>query len=107
MTTQVPISSLSAQGISALKALVETLEEEREADPDTRSLVSSLLTRFKLWVGNLGAHRASGTRSLKYKLRDASMLRNHVVSLLQDLCVSIDEGTKSYLSPFCIIGTLD
>ncbi|KAK3948959.1 hypothetical protein QBC32DRAFT_201193, partial [Pseudoneurospora amorphoporcata] len=59
---------------------------------DTRSLVSSLLTRFKLWAGNLGAHRASGTRSLEYKLRDASMLRDHIVSLLQDLCTSIDEG---------------
>lgn len=94
MTAQTPISSLSTRGISALKALLGAVEEQPDANPEIRSLVSSLLTRFKLWVGNLGAHRPSGIRSLEYKLRDASMVQNHVVSLLQDLCLSIDKGAE-------------
>lgn len=41
--------------------------------------------RFKIWMGNLGAQRASGTRSLEYRLRDSQNLRKRVISLLNDL----------------------
>ncbi|KAI0908866.1 hypothetical protein F4823DRAFT_465371 [Ustulina deusta] len=40
--------------------------------------------RFKLWSGNIGAHRR-GRSSLDWRLRDASHLRGLVVSLLTDL----------------------
>lgn len=41
--------------------------------------------RFRVWVGNISAHRSGGRRSLEYRLRDSSGLQSMVVSLLQDL----------------------
>ncbi|GAB1314686.1 hypothetical protein MFIFM68171_04896 [Madurella fahalii] len=46
--------------------------------------IADQLARFKVWAGNIGAHRA-GTSSLDYRLRDASNIRKQVVSLLTDL----------------------
>ncbi|KAM0418718.1 hypothetical protein ACHAPT_012316 [Fusarium lateritium] len=40
-------------------------------------------TRFKVWSGNIGAHRV-GMSSLDHRLRDSSHIRNQVLSLLQD-----------------------
>lgn len=40
------------------------------------------LGRFRLWVGNLGAHR-QGRSSIDYKLREASHIRTRVIKLLQ------------------------
>lgn len=44
----------------------------------------SHLSRFKLWARRFGAHCVSGPRSLEHRLRDASSLRKHLVSLLED-----------------------
>ena len=41
-------------------------------------------TRFSVWSGNIGAHKI-GTGSLDYRLRDASHIRQQVVSLLEEL----------------------
>ncbi|UPK96525.1 hypothetical protein LCI18_007460 [Fusarium solani-melongenae] len=41
-------------------------------------------TRFKVWSGNIGAHR-TGMSSLDHRLRDSSNIRNQVVNLLLDL----------------------
>ena len=40
--------------------------------------------RFRIWSGNIGAHK-TGKSSLNYRLRDASHIRQRVVSLLEDL----------------------
>jgi hypothetical protein len=40
--------------------------------------------RFRLWVGNMGAHRR-GRASLDYKLREASHIRDRVIELLKNL----------------------
>jgi hypothetical protein len=82
------IPTLVARGFSSLKTLLSLLED----NPAECSAAASHLARLKLWAANLGAHRPSGTRSLEYRLRDASSIRNHVVSLLQDLCEGVDEG---------------
>ncbi|KAK3361288.1 hypothetical protein B0T24DRAFT_652984 [Lasiosphaeria ovina] len=61
-------------------------------------------TRFKVWSGNIGAHR-TGTSSLDYRLRDASHIKNQVASLLRDLngllkdTAVIASGERSRLSP--------
>ncbi|KAK1777271.1 hypothetical protein QBC45DRAFT_417134 [Copromyces sp. CBS 386.78] len=102
MATEVRISSLVSQGIKALKQLVKELEENIDTHTNSHSLASSYLSRFKVWAGSIGAHRPSGTKSLEYKLRDASLIRDHIVSLLKDLCGSIDHArhviSKDYLS---------
>ncbi|KAI1735505.1 hypothetical protein F4680DRAFT_306683 [Xylaria scruposa] len=41
-------------------------------------------TRFKIWSGNIGAHRL-GMSSLDYRLRDSSHIHDQIIRLLQDL----------------------
>lgn len=84
------ISALVASDLDALRRLCALLESD---DQRSQSLAQSHLARFKLWAGSLGAHRASGTRSLEYRLRDASSIRKHLTSLLQELKdMLIEEG---------------
>ena len=49
-------------------------------------------TRFKVWAGNIGAHR-TGMSSLQYRLRDSSHIRNQVFQLLQDLIGLLEDAT--------------
>ncbi|KAH7242650.1 hypothetical protein BKA59DRAFT_546922 [Fusarium tricinctum] len=87
--TELGIAPLVARILASFKTLTSTLQY----DHAHASQISSSLARFKLWAGNLGAHRKSGSRSLEYRLRDASHIRKLVISLLQDLCRSIEQGT--------------
>jgi hypothetical protein len=50
------------------------------------------LSRFRLWSGNVGAHRR-GRGSLDYKLREASHIRDQVVNLLQEMQFVLQEST--------------
>jgi CRISPR/Cas system CMR-associated protein Cmr1 (group 7 of RAMP superfamily) len=86
--TELGIAPLVARSLSSFKTLTSTVQ----CDHAQVSQVSSYLARFKLWAGNLGAHRRSGGGSLEYRLRDASHIRKLVISLLQDLCRSIEQG---------------
>ncbi|KAJ4022860.1 hypothetical protein NW752_003315 [Fusarium irregulare] len=86
--TKVGIAGL----VNHILALFESLTLALEDDHKQASQVRLYLSRFKLWAGNLGAHRGSGSRSLEYRLRDASYIRKLVISLLSDLCGSIERG---------------
>ncbi|KAK3493374.1 hypothetical protein B0T13DRAFT_50138 [Neurospora crassa] len=92
MTTEPKISLLVTQAIKGLRGMAQELVDDVDTHANSHSLASSYLSRFKLWAGSLGAHRPSGTKSLEYKLRDASLIRNHILSLLRDLCGSIDHA---------------
>lgn len=48
------------------------------------SEVTDELGRFRIWAGNIGAHR-KGRSSLDYRLRDASHIKKKVQTLLEDL----------------------
>ncbi|KAF2769567.1 hypothetical protein EJ03DRAFT_351074 [Teratosphaeria nubilosa] len=48
------------------------------------------LGRFRIWTGNVAAHR-SGRRSLEYRLRDSSDLKNVAQSLLKDLILALSQ----------------
>ncbi|KAH8721192.1 hypothetical protein HC256_001552 [Beauveria bassiana] len=78
------------RGFALFKSLVAGLDD----DIINRSVVVSFAAKFKLWASSLGAHRSSGSRSLEYRLRDASFIRNHILSLLQDLCESLNEAVS-------------
>jgi hypothetical protein len=55
-------------------------------DFDENSDIQDELGRFRVWAGNIAAHRPSHSRrSLEYRLRDSSRLRDTVLSLLRDL----------------------
>ena len=47
--------------------------------------------RFRIWAGNVSAHRTGGRRSLEYRLRDSSNLQSMVVALLQDLLHALED----------------
>lgn len=48
-------------------------------------------SRFKLWAGNIAAHR-KGRRSLEYRLRDAAHLKAETHNLLGALSSSLQNG---------------
>lgn len=77
---QIPL--LVAKGLEALQHLLTVLVTFKFSEA---AIAESYLARFKIWVGSFGAHRATGTRSLEYRLRDASSIRGHIASLLEDL----------------------
>ncbi|KAK3296434.1 uncharacterized protein B0H64DRAFT_170265 [Chaetomium fimeti] len=91
VASQPRIATLVSRVLSLLETLISAVDD---GAPEGATVVSHI-ARFKLWVGSLGAHRLSGSRSLEYRLRDASSIRNHVISLLQDLCDSVDEGVSA------------
>jgi hypothetical protein len=61
--------------------------------------VKDELGRFRIWSGNIGAHR-KGCSSLDYRLRDASHISRRVIGLLQDLNQTLQDG-ELHLSQTC------
>lgn len=57
------------------------LQIKRKLQPGA---INDALGRFRLWVGNIGAHRR-GRSSLDYRLREASHIKYRVIELLQNL----------------------
>lgn len=69
-----------------------------KADPRTRGKIPTgtihdCLGRYRLWVGNIGAHRR-GRGSLDYKLREASHIRDRVIELLVNLKTVLKEALE-------------
>ena len=62
--------------------------------------VSDELGRLRIWCANIGAHR-TGRSSLDFRLRDASNIKRRVLSLLDDLNESLNEGNYLCVS-ICI-----
>lgn len=85
---QIPdLVASNLDGLARLCSLFESQYQTSQYSPQ------SYLARFKLWTGSMGAHRTSGTRSIEYRLRDASSIRKHLISLLQDLKdMVVEEG---------------
>ncbi|TGJ79453.1 hypothetical protein E0Z10_g9300 [Xylaria hypoxylon] len=87
------IADRVAQSLAAFEA-IDTVETEVEPD-DSQFIwvqtISDQLSKFKLWAGNIGAHR-TGRSSLDYRLRDSSHLHTQVLRLLDDLITSLDEA---------------
>ncbi|RYC64705.1 hypothetical protein CHU98_g1521 [Xylaria longipes] len=88
------IADRVAQSLAAFKAIaaVETPAgvEPGDADFTFAQTISDQLSKFKLWAGNIGAHR-TGRSSLDYRLRDSSHLHTQVMTLLDDLITSLHE----------------
>jgi hypothetical protein len=82
-------SSIAILVQKCLEGFHDACSKLAKADPSIRSkltpgVVHDSLGRFRLWVGNIGAHRR-GKASLDYKLREASHIRIRVLELLQNL----------------------
>lgn len=55
------------------------------------SEVSDATDRFRIWAGNIGAHRKD-RGSLDYRLRDASHIQSGVLDLLNSLANKMEKG---------------
>jgi hypothetical protein len=88
------IADRVAQSLAAFEA-IDTVETGAGHDDSqftlVQTVISDQLSRFKLWAGNIGAHR-TGRSSLDYRLRDSSHLHTQVMRLLDDLSTSLNEG---------------
>jgi hypothetical protein len=73
--------------------LIQCNEQEEE------SHLQDELGRFKVWVGNIAAHMPPHSRrSLEYRLRDSSRLRETVLLLLHDLKIALYDSKEQMLA---------
>ncbi|KAI1746749.1 hypothetical protein F4782DRAFT_523557 [Xylaria castorea] len=86
------IADRVAQSLSAFEAIdtVKTQAELSDSQSVPVQTISDQFSKFKLWAGNIGAHR-TGRSSLDYRLRDSSHLHTQVMRLLDDLITSLNE----------------
>jgi hypothetical protein len=87
------ISASVAKCLTAFRLLLLALDG-LENDEQRRAIAANLRdeeTRFKVWSGNIGAHK-KGRSSLDYRLRDASHIQKQVVNLLEELRALIDDA---------------
>jgi hypothetical protein len=81
--------------LQAFDSLITVLsDQDSSKQQEARVKFVDELDRFKVWAGNIGAHRR-GQSSLDYRLRDASHIRQRVLKFLSKLRSSIEEG-KTY-----------
>ncbi|KAL8791920.1 MAG: hypothetical protein Q9195_005496 [Heterodermia aff. obscurata] len=76
-----------------LSAIQGSLSDPLDSYQITESWVQDELGRFRVWLGNVGAHR-SGRISLDYRLREAASMRDSVLELLDDLRNNIQEACE-------------
>jgi hypothetical protein len=74
--------------ISLATALTNASHFAAQAPPET---INDEFDRFKIWAGNIAAHR-KGRRSLEYRLRDAAHLKIETHNLLKALQDSLADG---------------
>jgi hypothetical protein len=74
-------------------------QSSQHADQIAPERIEDEFDRFKIWAGNIAAHR-KGLRSLEYRLRDAAHLQDETNSLLTDLERPLRRGNCPYI-PDC------
>jgi len=74
-----------------ISMILDSLEHGVTTNDKTFSLVQDQVGRFRVWAGNMGAHRV-GRMSLDYKLREASHVHSTVLELLEELNESLAES---------------
>lgn len=87
--TDSTISSLTNQCFAHFISLSKLLP----AGEENRSRLDDDLGRFRVWVGNFGAHRKpSDTLSLDHRVREASSLRHEVQNHIHDISEALKGG---------------
>ena len=87
------IASLCELCIQSFNRLGELLgsSDYKFADKLSEAALEDELGRFRVWVGNSGAHQRSRV-SLDHRLREASHVHATLAQLLWDLKKALDEG---------------
>jgi hypothetical protein len=92
---QLSIFGCQYQCVQAFENCIKALEHPIRAFNDHISItqVSEDYGRFKVWRGNVGAlHPATRRLSLDFRLRDAAIYRDMIVSHLLDLSEALEAG---------------
>ncbi|KAI1365124.1 hypothetical protein F5Y08DRAFT_304936 [Xylaria arbuscula] len=86
------IAERVAQSLAAFDAIdvIKIQADVEDSHASSAGTISDRSSKFKLWAGNIGAHR-TGRSSLDYRLRDSSHLYRQVIRLLDDLITSLNE----------------
>lgn len=93
MTLAQPIAFKSLLCVQAFDSLHHLVSSGDTVVPDlclSASAINDELGRFKIWAGNIGALQRD-SRSLDYRLRDASQKQERVLQVLKDLLDSLQE----------------
>lgn len=85
-----PIATGVRDCLDHFDSLILDLETHDEYESFSKAIIDAL-GRFKIWSGNIGAHR-TGQRSLEHRLRDASHLQKQVLRLLKGLMENLGDG---------------
>ncbi|KAL8365355.1 hypothetical protein RB595_004250 [Gaeumannomyces hyphopodioides] len=86
------IANHVGRSLVAIRVLAEPDSKLSFQQPWIQPRIKDEQTRFKVWAGNIGAHK-TGTSSLDYRLRDASPIKDQVISLLEELVDLLDQAT--------------
>ncbi len=88
------ISIHVVQCLTLFRALAAPVDgtELNFPDPGIVLQVSDEESRFKVWAGNIGAHK-TGMSSLDFRLRDASHIKSQVINLLKDLIQLLQDAS--------------
>ncbi len=84
------IASHSVQCFRYFEQLAQEAQHLEDEPPLPASTVEDELGRFKIWAGNIGALQRD-SRSLDYRLREASQVGDQVTKILQHLEISLRE----------------
>lgn len=88
------VSNIAHDFVSLAEALRNEQDFSVQVPP---SRIDDEFSRFKLWAGNIAAHR-TGRRSLEYRLRDAAHLKTATISSLGELADTLSNGTYNFHS---------
>lgn len=88
-----PSIATAALDIYKLSLELQNMRTTKKVDAtsETLSRVLQHLGRYRVWSENIGAHR-QGRVSLDYRLRDAAIMRKTIMTFLNDLKESIQQG---------------
>ena len=101
METTAPIYERVQECGTLFISLEETLVASAQYAAQIRPAdVGDEFDRFKIWAGNIAAHR-KGRRSLEYRLRDAALLKDEARNLLAALYDTLKAGTMRSLRVQC------
>lgn len=78
---------------SCMELLENLVKLSGDSDIVPKADVVDVLSRFKLWAGNMGAlHPSAIKTSLDFRLRDNPKVSNRIAELLEELVDYIEDG---------------
>ena len=86
LTLSSPIKDATLRCFKGFDAILESAHDKDISKAEDN------LTRFRIWVGNIGAYHSLPSRaSADFRLREAPEVQSRIIELLDDICETNDE----------------